>query len=296
MRIGVAGWSYADWEGRIHPKPKPRAYHPLDEFQRAFGCVEINSSFYRALNPDLVRGWLDRIQADVDFHFAVKLHRDFTHERERAFETPRALGEGLAAFRSSLGPLLEHPRLGATLLQFPLSFRPTARSKRYLAALLDAASDLRPVVELRHRGWFESGLVRELEARGGSLAVIDLPASEDHPPPGFEGRGPIGYLRLHGRNAKAWFDPKSGRDEQYDYRYSRSELEPLARRAESLAARTDRTYVITNNHFAGSAVADAATLMGLVGQPPDSLPARWSEVFPELSAIAPSRGQTDLYR
>lgn len=295
IRVGVAGWSYADWEGRVHPKPKPRGYHPLDDFSTTFRCVEINVSFYRPLDPQVVSSWLERTQGSSEFRFTVKLHRDFTHERERAFSTPRELERGLESFRASLGPLRGSERLGGVLLQFPLSFRPNARTERYLSALLEGTADLKPVVELRHRAWFDRERRLPIERRGGSLAVIDLPASEDHPPPEFGGTGPIGYLRLHGRNSSAWFDPNSGRDAQYDYRYSREELEPLAGRALSLASRSEETYVVTNNHFAGSAVADAAVLMDLIGEPPASLPARWSQVFPELAGIAALRGQAGLF-
>ncbi len=295
IRVGVAGWSYADWEGCIHPKPKPRGYHPLDDFSTTFRCVEINASFYRPLDPSVVKGWIERTQGSPEFRFTVKLHRDFTHERERSFPTPRELERGLESFRASLGPLLGSERLGAVLLQFPLSFHPSAKTERYLSALLEGTADLKPVVELRHRAWFDRERLLAMERRGGSLAVIDLPVAADHPPPDFEGRGPLGYLRLHGRNSSAWFDPNSGRDAQYNYRYSREELEPLADRALRLASRSEQTYVVTNNHFAGSAVADAAVLMDLVGQAPSSLPARWSQAFPELAGIATLRGQGGLF-
>lgn len=295
IHVGVAGWSYADWEGRVHPRPKPRGHHPLDDFGAVFGCVEVNASFYRDLDPEVVGRWLDRLGGATPLRFTVKLHRDFTHGREEVFATPRLLEAGLERFRRSIAPLVGHPRLGAVLLQFPLSFRRTARHGRYLAALVEATADLRPVVEVRHRSWFERGVLDELLGRGASIATIDLPTSKDHPPEDYPGEGPVGYLRLHGRNAAAWFDPRSGRDQQYDYRYTRAELEPLAQRAMRLDAQADATYTVTNNHFAGSAVADAVVLLDLVGSPPSSLPARWIETFPELGAIAAAHGQQRLF-
>ena len=295
IRVGVAGWSYADWEGRIHPRPKPKGFHPLDDFGRVFGCVEVNASFYRDLRPPVIADWLKRFDADTPFRFTTKIHRDFTHGREEVFATPRALEAGMERFRASISPWLGDARFGALLLQFPLSFRRTPRTQRYLTALVEATSDLRPVVEVRHRSWFEPDAFEPLTTRGASIATIDLPASPDHPPEDFPGEGPIGYVRLHGRNAKAWFDPNSGRDAQYDYRYTRAELEPIAERAMRLDARADETYVVTNNHFTGSAVADAVVLSDLIGSPPVSLPARWVETFPELGAIAAAEGQQRLF-
>ena len=295
IRVGPAGWSYADWEGPIHPRPRPRGFHPLDELADVFGCVEINASFYRNLRPDTVDAWLGRTARHESFRYTVKLHGDFTHARERSFATPRELHAALDGFRASLGALLGHRQFGACLVQFPLSFRPSDRNVRYLRTLLAASRDLRPVVELRHRGWFEPEAVRGLGASGASLAVIDLPAAAEHPPTDFAGAGPIGYLRLHGRNGRAWFDREAGRDQQYDYLYTRSELEPLATAAKRMSGRTDETYVVTNNHFSGKAIANGAELLDLIGQPPRALPARWIDAFPDLRRVAPARGEGGLF-
>ena len=295
IRVGPAGWSYADWEGPIHPRPRPRGFHPLDELARVFGCVEINASFYRDLAPATVDGWLERTADVADFRYTVKLHGDFTHARERAFGTPRELEAGLERYRASLGRLLGHRQYGACLVQFPLSFRPGQREVRYLRTLLSIAADLVPVVELRHRAWFEVETLRGFERTGASLAALDLPTSPDHLPSDFEGLGPVGYLRLHGRNAAAWFARDTHRDQKYDYLYARDELEPLAEAAKRLGGRTDDTYVITNNHFSGKAVANGCELLDLIGQPPPSLPARWIAAFPDLARVAPASGDGGLF-
>ena len=43
---GAAGWSYADWEGVVYPRKKPRGFHALAYLAEHFDLVEINSSFY----------------------------------------------------------------------------------------------------------------------------------------------------------------------------------------------------------------------------------------------------------
>lgn len=295
IRVGPAGWSYPDWDGPVHPRPRPRGYHGLELLAGVFDCVEINSSFYRLPRPEHCRDWLQRTAAQPRFRFTAKLHQDFTHRREQRFGTPRELEAGLTEFRAALAPLLESPRCAALLLQFPFSFSPGIRERRYLGALLAATRDLHPVLELRQRAWYGRDHLRAIEAAGASLALIDLPAAKDHPPADFEGLGPIGYLRLHGRNSAAWFDPAAGRDERYRYAYARSELVPLARSIERLAARSDATYAIANNHFGGQAIAAGVELLDLVGQPPQDLPAHWLEHFPALSAIAGPRPAGDLF-
>jgi len=58
-----------------------------------------------------------------------------------------------------------------------------------------------------------------------SICNIDICATRDSVPPGSLVTGPIGYVRLHGRNAEAWFDRKAPVERKYDYLYSESELE-----------------------------------------------------------------------
>ena len=128
-----------------------------------------------------------------------------------------------------------------------------------------------------------------------SLAAIDLPAADDHPPPDAPTLGPIGYLRLHGRNAEAWFDRKAGRDQKYDYLYGAEEIESLAERARRIARTSDQVFVVTNNHFTGKAVANALDILhALVGAKPLA-PLTLVEHFPHLRAVSQTTGQQSLF-
>ena len=79
-RIGPAGWSYADWRGRVYPDPIPRQFDALRWMARFFGTIEINASFYRIPPVAHADSWVRRIAHRDDFRFAVKLHRSFTHD------------------------------------------------------------------------------------------------------------------------------------------------------------------------------------------------------------------------
>ena len=102
-------------------------------------------------------------------------------------------------------------------------------------------------------------------------------------PPAPLRTGPLGYVRLHGRNADKWFDKKASRDEKYDYLYSLAELEQWAAHVREIAAGTESTYVITNNHFGGQAVANAFQLVRLLTGLTPEPPPRLKERFPHLA-------------
>jgi uncharacterized protein YecE (DUF72 family) len=297
IRVGPAGWSYADWRGRVHPTREEPGGHPLARLARTFGCVELNTSFYRDPLEQHQHTWL-RVTASCDgLRMPLKLHRRSTHER--AARTPRELCAELQSWRAALHPLLDSALAGPVLIQFPFSFQPVPSHVRYLRALLDELDDLSPVVELRRRAWYSPECVAAWRTPNVAACLIDLPEHAEHPRPEdvlacFQ-EGRTGYLRLHGRNAAAWFDQGAHRDQRYDHLYERAELEPLARLARCLDGSHDETYVVTNNHFSGKAVANAVELLVLLGQAPDAIPALWAEAFPRLAGLVALEGRTELF-
>lgn len=263
---------------------------------RLFDCVEINSTFYALPNPRHAERWVALVEDRPAFRFTAKVHQEFTHGPPRRRAEWRALAE---SFLSGLEPLASAGRLGALLLQFPHSFRrvpPARRRIAGIAPLLREMGEAVPlVVELRHRSWWAPEALEEIGALGCSLAWIDLPAARDHPPSDHEPTGPIGYLRLHGRNAANWFRPEAGRDQRYDYLYSPDEIREQASRARSIAARTDETYVVTNNHFEGQAVANAIELRALLTGERQEAPPELLARFPRLAEVARPAGQGRLF-
>lgn len=292
IRVGPAGWSYADWEGIVYPRPKPRGFHALPFLAELFDCVEINSSFYALPNPDHARRWVELVAEHSAFRFTAKLLQDFTHGPQlgtRAFDSARD------AFRSGIEPIVRSGRFAALLLQFPVSFHADDPSTRRLERLVEAFGDLPLAVELRHRSWFAEEKLHLLRERGVSLLHIDLPQAADHPPGQFQATGPLGYLRLHGRNAANWFRRDAGRDDRYDYLYAPSELELLVGKAKRLAQEHDEVYVVTNNHFQGQAIVNGLELRAALDSKPPCAPAQLVARYPRLSKIARVRGQQRLF-
>lgn len=287
IRVGPAGWSYADWEGRVYPERKPKGFHPLPYLAQFVSCLEINSSFYAYPRAEHAQRWAAMLEGCEGFRLLAKLHQDFTHG-----ELPGK--EAAGAFRAGVEPLRTAGLLAALLAQFPFSFRRDARGVERLGAIAELFDGLPLVLEMRHRSWFEREATEGIRALGYSLAHVDLPSARDHPPGWHAPTGKLGYLRLHGRNAEQWFRRGAGRDDRYDYLYAEPEVEGLVEKARRLAGEHDETYVVTNNHFAGKAVANALEILAGLGQRP-SAPAGWLEAFPHLRGLTRSRGQDTLF-
>ena len=155
--------------------------------------VEINSSFYQFLKPELVKLWIKKVSDHPEFLFTAKLHQRFTHMR--VLEDSE-----IAAFKEGLWPLLKAGRLGALLMQFPWSFRFTAENQDFLIRLRRAFHEFPLVAEMRHSSWMaEEAVGTFLDYRVG-FCNIDQPEYTRAMPPTALLTSGIGYVRLHGRN------------------------------------------------------------------------------------------------
>jgi uncharacterized protein YecE (DUF72 family) len=276
IRFGPAGWDYPDWKGVVYPRRAQRGFDPLAYLGGFFDAIEINSTFYRPQRPEVARAWCERIADRPRFRFTAKVWQRLTHER-------KAYGdEEVKQARAVLDALAEERRLGAALVQFPWSFRRDAAALEWLRDLLGALAGLPLVVEVRHASWNVPETYAELAERGVGFVNVDQPLFRSSIRPSAIATAPVGYVRVHGRNYKDWFRENAGRDARYDYLYTAEELRPWAERARELAAapRVEDVYVVTNNHFEGKAVANAAMLASMVE-------GRIVEVPPDLAARYP---------
>ncbi len=293
IRVGPAGWSYPDWEGIVYPRRKGAGFHPLRHLARYVDCVEINSSFYRTPDASHAERWGAMVEDRADFRFLVKLQNLFTHE---ALPVRKAdLKRTADAFLAGIEPLRRTEILTGLLVQFPFSFHASPEAVRRLEILRGLFGHLPLVLEVRHRSWYEPRALEAIEAQEYSMAHVDLPSARDHPPANAPIVGPLGYLRIHGRNRRAWFQAKAGRDQRYDYLYAPDEIAGLARLARRLANQSDETFVITNNHFRGKAVANALELLAALGDLPPLAPVELIEAFPRLRQITRPDGQQTLF-
>jgi len=256
--------------------------------------VEVNSTFYAQPRARNCSHWAARVAEHKTFRFGAKLLQDFTHK-----PVPDNLSrwEELAVeWRRGIAPLEEEKLLCAVLVQFPATFQPGDESVARLGHIARLFEGLPLVLEVRNRGWFDPPRLATIGGLGFSLAHLDLPASWNHPPNPHPAVGPVGYVRLHGRNSEHWFRSGAGRNDRYDYLYSPPELGEIAHRIDAVARQSDETLVATNNHFEGQALANALELRWLLGgREPVAAPPQLVNAFPHLAQITRVVGQRDLY-
>lgn len=287
-RVGPAGWSYADWKGRVYPPRPERSFDALAWIARFFDTVEVNASFYRIPPASHALSWIGRIDENPRFRFAVKLHRSFTHEE-------RGLDPGaLRAFREYLRPLEDAERLGPILAQFPWSFRENRENRECLQRLADAFAPRSLAIEVRHGSWGRQGGRVQLDDPRLHPVSVDQPQVGDCLPPLLQEDDRLLYLRLHGRNEKNWFDRTAGRDARYDYRYHSHELRSLLAPLQQSSGPPRETYVITNNHFQGQAVINALEIRALLGEEMLEFPRWLEEEFPEIRDLLRQAGASQV--
>jgi uncharacterized protein YecE (DUF72 family) len=282
-RVGVAGWSYPDWEGVVYPREG--RVDGLQYLASFFDTIEINSSFYRIPTPRATASWAKRVGANPGFRFTIKLYRGFTHERT-------ASSDDALQFMSSLAPLADSGILGAVLLQFPWSFKNEPENRSYLEATIERFAAHPLVMEVRHVSWNQSEFYSFLEERGVGFCNIDQPLIGRSLAPSHRATGPVGYIRLHGRNYRDWFREDAGRDARYDYLYSEDELDPWVEKISEVSRAASSTYVITNNHFRGQAVVNALQIRSRIEGRKVTAPAQLLEHYPVLARCADPESST----
>src|SRR5499427_1430201 len=299
IRIGTAGWSYKDWEGIFYPPGmRQRRVHPLEYLARFFDTAEINTSFYGPLKPERAKLWCRRVAAvNPRFLFTTKLYRAFTHSPvavvgPTSAATIRPTDEDEIKTREGLDALANQGRLGALLIQFPISFKNTSLNREYLDRLLRQFIEYPRVVEVRDSSWNNPETLSAFAENNVAFCNIDQPLLGKSLAPTEHVTAPLAYVRLHGRNYDQWFD-SDNRNDRYNYLYKERELEGWKDRIENVAEKAETTYVITNNHFESKAAVNAIDLKSMISGQRVKAPPTLIQKYPELRKFADSADDGD---
>ncbi|MBI2831072.1 MAG: DUF72 domain-containing protein [Chloroflexi bacterium] len=271
--VGTSGWSYpggeGTWTGHFYPKGR---VDELEYYSRFFNAVELNSSFYAPPNPLYVQNWARKVPDG--FTFTVKLWQKFTHPRiyEKATGRDATISqEDIDIFKSCIGPLAEHGKLGALLAQFPPGFVNDDHGQQILKAVIRTFGQHRLAVELRHRSWSDDPNIAKL-LKGNNVAWvhIDEPKFKSSVGTKVPLTADFAYFRFHGRNAEMWW--KGDSETRYKYLYSPQEIDELALKVEAASKKVKLVFAFFNNHWQGYAPRNAVDLLRALKLPLKELP------------------------
>jgi len=290
--VGTAGWSYNDWEGIVYPEKKGANFHSLIFLTRYINIVEINSTFYRPPAIRISLSWTKKVESQPSFLFTVKLHQIFTHKRKGFSQ------QDVDNFKFGIEPLKAENRLAALLLQFPWSFTNTPSHTEYLISLFKLFSGYPLALEVRHGSWDRADFYSLLSENKVCFCNIDQPTFHNSIKPSALSTNPgFSYVRLHGRNYKNWFKENAGRDERYNYLYTKEELQDWVEKIKELGKKSKKVFVITNNHYRGQALANALQIRNMLTGEKLDIPDTLLKQYPVLEEIIEKtrRGQLDLF-
>ena len=272
IRIGTCSWADESLTRYFYPPGVKGAEERLRYYAERFDTVEVNSTYYRLPDREMVQKWADRTPDGFVMHvkaFGVmtrhpvkveQLPTDLREdaprdERGRVDRPPREFrAEVFRRFRDALEPLRETRKLGGILMQFPPYVVPKPASLDYLEWAHAQLGADEMLVEFRHASWLDD------EHRGETLAflernhmtyvIVDAPrtGARNVLPTVVATTSPTAYVRFHGRNAATWNKRTGSAAERFDHLYSDDELREWVEPLSELAGRSDTVYAMFNNN------------------------------------------------
>ena len=254
ISIGTSGWKFDDWAGAFYPLRVPKAKW-LEYYAARFPVGEINSTYYR-IPPRHSFEAINKRTPD-EFRLYAKVHADVTHGRKDVRESMLQLGEALE-------PLTNSGKLLGLLAQFPASFRYGSSNTEYLQEIASHTQGTKLCVEFRHKSWDQPEAVDSVRESGLTLVSVDEPRLPDLLPSRLQSTSDTLYVRLHGRNAAAWYDREAG--DRYDYDYAEEELSTFGRELLQFDGPVRRAVIFFNNCYHGQAPRNARWLMNWLSE------------------------------
>src|SRR6188474_1537981 len=173
VRVGTSGYSFKDWVGPFYP-PGTKPDEQLQHYVQHFDCLELNVTYYRIPDAQLIAGIEQRTPSG--FEFIVKLHGDITHKRSADPALDRQI-------RDALVPLQEAGKMHGLLAQFPYSFHNTQENRAFVAGLRQRFPDDPLFVEFRRAEWARPPVFAFLENLGLGWVSVDEPQLAGLVPP-----------------------------------------------------------------------------------------------------------------
>ena len=279
------------------------AHERLAWYAQHFEMVEVNSTFYSVPDPRTVERWC--ATTPNDFIFDVKLHQLFsfhstnrkllppelqrtaqTDAKGKVTATPVLREALLRCFLRPMSILQSTGKLGVFLLQLSPAFSPRKHELDELTPLIKQLRDYSLAIEFRNRNWVVGDQLNStadfLREHRVGFVNVDAPASDHFSivPSDLNEitNSKFSYLRLHGRDAKAYLTGKTVA-KRFNYDYSDAEISDVAGRSKKLARDVKAVHVVFNNNNLDYAPRAAIRLRKALGQRVVSAIAQTGELF-----------------
>jgi uncharacterized protein YecE (DUF72 family) len=287
--VGTASWSDPGFVERWYPRKLP-AGGRLPWYAQHFDLVEVNSTFYSAPEPRMVERWC--AATPDDFTFDVKLHQLFsfhstpvkllppdlqsraeTNAKGKVKPTQDVQEALLKFFLRAAAIFRSAGKMGVLLLQLSPAFSPRKHELKELGPIIEMLNGYELAIEFRNRNWVIGdqlqatiNFVRKHET---IFVNVDAPASDHFTVMRSDvdevTNSNVAYLRLHGRNAKAYTTGKTVAA-RFDYDYNQEEIAEVTERSRKLAREARDVHVIFNNNNLDYAPQAAIRLRKALGQ------------------------------
>jgi uncharacterized protein YecE (DUF72 family) len=279
VRTGTCSFADEALVKAWYPKGIRTGEERLRYYAEHFDTCEIDSTYYRMPDADLIARWAERVPDGFVFHIKAfapmtrhpvrlevlpeQLHGAVqANDRGRVDRMPREVrGEVFRLFREALEPMREAGKLGGILLQLAPYIVYKEHSLEYLRWAQEQLPGHDLLVEFRHRSWLDdenrSSTLGFLEQHALSLVVVDAPRSEAKNliPTVVAVTGPTAYVRFHGRNAKTWNVRGGSAADRFDYLYPEEELAEWVEPMRELTERAENVYALMNTNARSGGVA-----------------------------------------
>ena len=220
----------------------------------------------KLLPPDLQR------RAEIDAKGKIKPTRDVQEALLKVFLRATAI-------------LRSAGKMGVLLLQLSPAFSPRKHELNELEPLIELLNGCELAIEFRNRNWVIDDQLQSTIAfvrkHGAIFVNVDAPASDHFTVMRSDvdevTNSNVAYLRLHGRNAKAYITGKTVAA-RFDYDYKKKEIAEVAERSRKLAKGARDVHVIFNNNNLDYAPRAALRLRKALGQIVNA-PAETLELF-----------------
>ena len=208
----------------------------------------------KLLPPDLQR------RAEIDAKGKVKPTRDVQEALLKVFLHAAAI------FRAA-------GKMGVLLLQLSPAFSPRKHELSELEPIIEKLNGYDLAIEFRNRNWVIGDQLQstiDFVRKNGAIFVnVDAPESDHFTLMRSDvdevTNSNVAYLRLHGRNAKAYITGKTVAA-RFDYDYNEKEIMEVAERSRELAREARDVHVIFNNNNLDYAPRSALRLRKALGQ------------------------------